>query len=186
MQVYSLISTSSLQTDQLITFYPLVTGHVLSCAILTPRKAHSPAAISAHLTYSTHCQFCHTRYSFTPESSEACESKMSCPRKQHWNNVSLSRGEKQYIYLKILHQAGFETTQQASSLANLHALTIAPRLSLSVPRLVPVENNKYLNNVRANEMMNGVGAFDFLFPSTSYSGQFTVFCSTWIAFVCRS
>ena len=30
------------------TFYPLVTGPVHSCAISTPRRAYSPAAISAH------------------------------------------------------------------------------------------------------------------------------------------
>ena len=55
---------------------------------------------------------------------------MLCPRTQHRNNVSILRGEKHDISLKILHQAGFETARQAVTLAKLRALAIAPRPSL--------------------------------------------------------
>ena len=81
------------------------TGHVRSCAISTLRRAYSPAVISAHLTYRTHCHICPTRYSFTPKSSEAFESEMHCPRTQH-----IKKGEKLY-----LEQAGFETARQSAT-----------------------------------------------------------------------
>ena len=51
---------------------------------------------------------------------------MPCPRAQHRNNVPILRGEKHDISLEILHQAGFETAQQAATLTNLCALTIEP------------------------------------------------------------
>ena len=51
---------------------------------------------------------------------------MPCPRTQHLNNVLRLRGEKHYISLKILQQAGFETARQAATSAERHALTIAP------------------------------------------------------------
>ena len=51
---------------------------------------------------------------------------MPCPRTQHLNNVPRLRGEKHDISLKILHQAGFETAQQAATSAERHALPIAP------------------------------------------------------------
>ena len=95
------------------------------------------AAISALGTSRTHCHLCPARYSFTPVSSEACESKVSCPRTQHRNNVPILRGEKHAISLKILHQAGFETARQAVTLATLRALAIAPRPSLYI-KLIPV------------------------------------------------
>ena len=78
----------------------------------------------------THFHLCPTRYSFTPESSEACEGKVSCPRTRHRNKVPILRGEKHDISLKILHQAGLETARQAVKLAKLRALAIAPRPSL--------------------------------------------------------
>ena len=84
------------------TFYPLVTGPVHSCAILTPRGAYSPAAVSAHWTYRTHCHLCPTRYSFLPESSESFEGEVSCPRTHHLNNVPRLRGEKHDISQKEL------------------------------------------------------------------------------------
>ena len=37
------------------------------------------------------------------------------------NNVPILRGEEHYISPKILHQAGYETTQQAATLAKCHA-----------------------------------------------------------------
>ena len=36
------------------------------------------------------------------------------------------------IYLKILHQAGIETAQQAATSAKLRALTIAPYVPLMI------------------------------------------------------
>ena len=71
------------------------------------------AAIPALETNRTHCHLYPTRYSFTPESSEACEGKVSCRKTQHRNNVPILRGEEQDISLKIVHQAGLETTRQA-------------------------------------------------------------------------
>ena len=55
---------------------------------------------------------------------------MPCPRTHYLNNVPRLRGEKHDISLKILHQAGFETARQAGTLAERHALTIAPCPSL--------------------------------------------------------
>ena len=127
VQVYSLIS--SLKSEDLssdFTFYPLVTGPVHSCAISTPWRAYSPAAVSAHWTYRTHCHLCPNRYSFSPESSEAFEGEVPCPRTQHLNNVPRLRGEKHDISLKILQQVGFETARQTATLAERLALTIAP------------------------------------------------------------
>ena len=50
---------------------------------------------------------------------------MPSPRTQHRYNVPILRGEKHDIFPKILHQAGFETTRQAVTLAKLRALAIA-------------------------------------------------------------
>ena len=111
-------------------FTPLVTGPVHSCAISTPRRAYSPAAVLAHWTYRTHCHLCPTRYSFSPESSEAFQGEVPSPRTKHLNNVQRLRGEKHDIYLRILHQAGFETARQAATSTECHALTIAPCPSL--------------------------------------------------------
>ena len=95
------------------------------------------AAISALGTSHTHCHLCPTRYSFTPKSSEACESTVPCPRTQHRNNVPILRGDKHDISLKMLHQAGFDTARQALTLAKLRALAIATRPSLGGgPRVV--------------------------------------------------
>ena len=43
----------------------------------------------AYSTNRTHCHLCSTRYSFTPESREACEGKVPYPRTQHRNNVPI-------------------------------------------------------------------------------------------------
>ena len=80
------------------------------------------AAISELGVNHTHCHLRLTRSSFTPESSEACEGKVPCPRIQHRNNVPILRGGKHDIFLKILHQAVFETARQAVTLAKLLAL----------------------------------------------------------------
>ena len=72
----------------------------------------------------------HIAISVLPESSEAVEGGVSCPRTQHINNVPRLRGKKNDISLKIMHQAGFETARQAATSAERHALTIAPSPSL--------------------------------------------------------
>ena len=98
VQVYSLISSL---ISSAFTSYPLVTGPVHSCAISTPRRADTPAAVSAHWTYRAHCHLCPTMYSFSPESSEAFEGEVPYPKTQHLNNVPRLRGEKHDIYLTI-------------------------------------------------------------------------------------
>ena len=117
-----------------VRFTHIIPGH-WTCSLLyhsTPFLEHAAlAAISALGTSRTHCHLCLTRYSFTPESSEGCEGKVSCSRTQHRSNVPILRGEKHDISLKILHQAGFETARQAVPLAKLRALATAPRPSLN-------------------------------------------------------
>ena len=116
----------------IIRFYILPLGY-WSCTISTPRGACSPAAISAHCTYRvTHCHLCPTRYSFSPDLSEALDDEAPCTRTQHRNNVPRMRGKKHDISLKILYQTGFETAWQAATLAKRHALTITPHLTISL------------------------------------------------------
>ena len=111
----------------------MVTGPVHSYTISTPFfRAYSTCSHFGARTSRTHCHLCPIRYSFTPESSEAWEGKVSCPRTQHRNNVPILRGGGNDISLKILHQAGFETARQAVTLVKLRALAIAPRFSLSI------------------------------------------------------
>ena len=130
MQVYSLIS--SLKTyHSTLHFTPLVTGPAHWCAISTQLRTYSPAAISAHYTYRTHCHLCPTWYSFSPEFREAFEGEVPCLRTQHRNNVPRSRGEKHDFSLKVLQQAGFKTARQEAALSKRHALTIAA-MSLSM------------------------------------------------------
>ena len=59
---------------------------------------------------------------------------MHCPMTQHPNNVLILGGGGHDIFLKILHQAGFETTRQAWTLAKRHALAIAPHPSKTLFR----------------------------------------------------
>ena len=125
-------------------FTHIIPGH-WTCSfiyhlILILKLFWSITAISAPRTYRTHCHLCPTRYSFTPESSEACEGKVSSPRTQHRNNVPILRGEKHDISLKILHQAGFEPARQAVTLAKLRALTIAPRRSLCLSNVMLISS----------------------------------------------
>ena len=49
--------------------------------------AHSPADISAHLTYRTHCQLCPIKYLFTPDASEAFKGKVPCLKV--WSTVKI-------------------------------------------------------------------------------------------------
>ena len=57
------------------------------------------------------------------------EGEVPCPRTQHLNNVLRLKGGKHAIYLKILHQVGFEPARQAATSAERKALTITPCLS---------------------------------------------------------
>ena len=114
-------------------FTPLVTGPVHSCAISTPRGAYSPAAVSAHWTYRTHWDLCPTRYLFSPESSEAFEREVSCPRTHHLNNVPIliERGETWYFSENPAPSGIRNRTAATSTSAERHALTIAPCPSLN-------------------------------------------------------
>ena len=123
MQVYSLISS-------LKTYHPTLhlTPWSLDLLYRVPFQLHVEHTVLQPFRRIklTHCHLCPTRYSFSPESSEAFEGEVPCPRTQHLNNVPRLRGEKHDISLKILHQAGFETARQAVTSTERHALTIAP------------------------------------------------------------
>ena len=102
----------------LSTYYPWSLDLFIHVPFQLPFLEHTAlAVISALGTNRTHCHLCPTRYSFTPESSEAFEGKVPCPKTQHRNNIPILRGEKHDISLKILHQAEFETARQIVTLA---------------------------------------------------------------------
>ena len=89
-----------------VRFTHITPGHLFhSCTISIPFWSIQHLQHSALGSSRTHCYLGPTRYSFTPESSEACEGKVSYPRTQHRNNVPILRGEKHDISLRILHQA---------------------------------------------------------------------------------
>ena len=56
LKVFKVFKSADLSAD--FKLYPLVIEHVHSCSIPPPRKAYSPAAISAHSIYCTHCHLC--------------------------------------------------------------------------------------------------------------------------------
>ena len=116
MQVSSLISSLKTYHTTLHPPPPLVTGIVHSCAISTPRRAYCLAAVSAHWTYRTHCYLCPTRYSFSPESSEAFEGEVPCPRAQHLNNVPRLRGEKRDIFSENSAPSGIRNRTAGSDI----------------------------------------------------------------------
>ena len=123
----------------------LYSAHTMLCALHTYTPGHWTCSFMYHFnslfgaystcshlgarTSRTHCHLCPTRYSFTPESSEACEGKVSCPRTQQRNNVPIWRGEKHDISLKILHQAGFETARQAATSLSIDDQYVKERMS---------------------------------------------------------
>ena len=77
---------------------------------------------------------------------------MPCPRTQHRNNVSILRGEKHDIPLKILHQLGFGTSRQAATLSKLRARRKILRSKVD-PRTVlskNIFNGRSLDPERAN------------------------------------
>ena len=108
---------------------PPVTGPVYSCAIST----YSLAAILAHWTHRTHCHLCPTRYSYSPESSEAFVGEVPWTRthtSKQWPNI-----EKGYTWYfsENLPRAEFEPARQAAAIAKHHSPTITQRLSLCIP-----------------------------------------------------
>ena len=93
--LYHDIKSENLSAD--FSFHPLVTGPIRSCAISTPRRAYSPTAILAHLSYRGHCNVRPTRYSFTPESSKGCQGKVSCQGHNIETMSYIERGETWYL-----------------------------------------------------------------------------------------
>ena len=114
---YSLISSLKTGSSD-FTFYPLVTEPVHSYAISTPRGAYSPAAVSAHWTYRTHCHLCPTRYSF--HLSQVKHLRVKFLTQGHTILTMSQDWEGRNMY-----QAGLETARQAATSAERHALTIA-------------------------------------------------------------
>ena len=104
-------------------------------------REHTVLQTFRRIQHNAHCHICPTKCSFSPESSEAFEGEVPCPRTQHRNNVLRLREEKHNIYLKTLHQAGFETARQAATLAKRHALTIASRPSIH-PHAAPAVDSR--------------------------------------------
>ena len=104
-----------LSTDKILVLIIMVSSYIahIQCSVrfthITPGhwtclfmyhfnslfKEYSTAAILALGTNRTHCHLCLTRYSFKPQSSEACEDKVSFPRPQHRKNgpILSSEGE---------------------------------------------------------------------------------------------
>ena len=75
------------------TYYPWSRDLFIHVPFQLPFLEHTAlAAISALGTSHTHCHLCSTRYSSTPESSAACEGKVSSQGTQHRNNVPILRG----------------------------------------------------------------------------------------------
>ena len=86
---YSLIS--SLNTYHLtLHFTPLVTGPAHSCAISTPWRAHSPAAVPRIelIVYITISVLPETHF----QMSQVKHLRVFCPRTQHLNNAPRLRG----------------------------------------------------------------------------------------------
>ena len=78
VQAYSLISSH----QPTLYFTPWSLDLLIRVAFQLHEEHYRPAAILAHWTHrsqTSHCHLCPTRYSYTPESSEACECKMTGP-----------------------------------------------------------------------------------------------------------
>ena len=114
----------------IIRLHNISLGHwTCSCAISTARRIYNPAACSAHISP--------IRYSFTPESSEACRGKVPCPRTQTSKHVPKDanieamsqRWElRNIISLKICPKRTWNQHDSQRQLLQsaIHALTIAP------------------------------------------------------------
>ena len=100
-------------------------------SLISSLKTYHRTFGASNLSYTLPSLSYQIAYSFSTESSEAFEGEVACPRTHHLNNVPIFRREKHYdISLNILQQAGFETTRQAATSAERHALTIVPCPSL--------------------------------------------------------
>ena len=103
VEIYSMIS--SLKTYHPTSHFKPWSLDVHLCAISTPRRAYSLAAISEH-TYCTQCHLCTTRYSFSPESSEAFEDEVHAGsdigKAPRLNNCAMSRSISRYFFYNIL------------------------------------------------------------------------------------
>ena len=75
-----------------------------------PFQLHGERAVR-HWTYCTHCHLCPARYSFTTESSEACESEVPFPRTQTSKQCTMSQrweGRNVIFFSINLPQAGLQ------------------------------------------------------------------------------
>ena len=68
----------------------------------------------------------HIAISVLPGTSESFEGLLFCPVIHYGNNAPILREEKHVNYLKILHQAGFETARKGATITKLSDLTIVP------------------------------------------------------------
>ena len=83
------------------TYYPWSLDLFIHVPLQLPFLEHATlAAILPLGTSRTYCHLCPTRYSFTLQSSEACEGRVPRPRTQHQTNVRILRGEKHDISKK--------------------------------------------------------------------------------------
>ena len=101
-----------------VQVYSLISSDIIS----TPRRAYSPAAVSAHWTYRTHCHLCPTRYSFSP--SQVKHLRVKCLAKGH--NIlcpKIERGETWYFSGNSA-PSGIRNRTAGSDMAERHALTI--------------------------------------------------------------
>ena len=87
MQVSSLILNLTTRSED---FYPLVAG-LFICTFSTPQRVYSPAAISTHWTYGTHCHLCPSRYSFIPERGETWYFSRNPLTSSVWNRMGRQR-----------------------------------------------------------------------------------------------
>ena len=71
------------------------------CRLNTPVSIQSSRHFGAR-TSCTHCHICPTKYSFTPEWSEARECEVSCPRTQYRTNVQRWEGINMIFLWKLV------------------------------------------------------------------------------------
>ena len=113
----------------IIRLYPLVTPWSLDLFIRVPFQLHGEHTVLQPFRcielrpYRIHFHLCPTRYSFSPESSEAFEGEVTCLSTQHLNNVpKIERGETWY-FSENSEPSGIRNRTTGSE---RHALTISP------------------------------------------------------------
>ena len=110
--------------------------------------------------------------------------------------VPILRGEKHDIFLKILHQAGSETSRQTVTLTNLSALTIAPCPSLCVYVILQLKKSQkaykriydimiYQWRIQKGWGLGGGGVMTITFRIPSYPKIGFSKPSIWSAIFCR-